>query len=116
MVDFEVFDRDLLARIGRLRTKSGTIETPAFLPVINPVKWHVSPRELWENYNCKIVITNAYLVKKHFGEKAKEVGIHKLLDFPGVVMTDSGAYQILEYGEVSVTNEEIVRYQEEIGS
>ncbi|MEM2273394.1 MAG: tRNA guanosine(15) transglycosylase TgtA [Candidatus Bathyarchaeia archaeon] len=116
MVDFEVLDRDLLARIGRLRTKSGTIETPAFLPVINPVKESVSPRELWENYGCKILITNAYVIKKHFGEKAREEGVHKLLDFPGVVMTDSGAYQILEYGEVSITNEEIIRYQEDIGS
>lgn len=116
MNDFEVLDRDLLARIGRFKTKSGTVETPAFLPVINPAKLSITPREMWENYGCRILITNAYLVKKHFGERAREIGVHRLLDFPGVIMTDSGAYQILEYGEVGATNEEMIRYQEDIGS
>ncbi|MEM2560050.1 MAG: tRNA guanosine(15) transglycosylase TgtA [Candidatus Bathyarchaeia archaeon] len=116
MVDFEVLDKDLLARIGRIRTKSGVIETPAFLPVINPVRESVTPREMWENYGCRIFMTNAYIIEKNFGERAREIGVHRLLDFPGVVMTDSGAYQILEYGDVNITNEEIIRYQEDIGS
>lgn len=115
MADFEVLDKDLLARIGRLRTKSGVIETPAFLPVINPVKESITPKELWENYGCRILMTNAYIIKKHFDERARGVGVRRLLGFPGAVMTDSGAYQILEYGEVSATNEEIIRYQESIG-
>jgi 7-cyano-7-deazaguanine tRNA-ribosyltransferase len=114
MIEFEVRDKDLLARIGRFRTKSGTVETPIFLPVINPAREVVKPRELWDLFGCNALITNAYIVKKYFGEKAKERGIHGILDFPGVVMTDSGAYQILAYGSVEVTNEEIIRYQEEI--
>lgn len=116
MVDFEVLGRDLLARIGRFRTKSGVVETPAFLPVINPIKMPVTPKEMWENYGCRVLMTNAYLVKKHFGEGVRGTGIHRILDYPGVIMTDSGAYQILEYGEVSATNEEIIRYQEDMGS
>ncbi|MBS7654347.1 tRNA guanosine(15) transglycosylase TgtA, partial [Candidatus Bathyarchaeota archaeon] len=114
MIEFEVREKDLLARIGRFRTKSGTIETPIFLPVINPAREIIEPRELWDLFSCSALITNAYIVKKHFGERAKEEGIHRILDFPGVVMTDSGAYQILAYGSVEVTNEEIIRYQEEI--
>ena len=43
-------------------------------------------------------------------------GLHKFLDYDGAVMTDSGAYQILVYGEVEVTQKEIVAYQEGIGS
>ncbi|MEM2092189.1 MAG: tRNA guanosine(15) transglycosylase TgtA [Candidatus Bathyarchaeia archaeon] len=116
MMEFEVRDRDLMARIGRLRTKSGVVETPAFLPVINPVKEVVEPRTLWEAFGCRILITNAYIVKRHFGDRAREEGIHRILNFPGVVMTDSGAYQILAYGGVETTNEEIVRYQEDIGT
>ena len=63
-----------------------------------------------------MVITNAYIIRKQQGEAAKEQGVHSLLDFPGVVMTDSGAYQILAYGKVNVNPEEIIRYQEEIGT
>ncbi len=116
MVEFEIRDRDLLARIGRLKTKSGTVETPVFLPVINPAKQTITPREMWSDYGCRTLITNAYITKKRFGDAAKEKSIHGLLDFPGAVMTDSGAYQILAYGNVEVTPEEIVRYQEEIGT
>lgn len=116
MVEFEIRDRDLLARIGRLKTKSGTVETPAFLPVINLPRQSVSPRELWDDFGCRMLITNAYIIKGQQGELVKEEGVHSLLDFPGVVMTDSGAYQILAYGKVDVTPEEIVQYQEGIGS
>jgi 7-cyano-7-deazaguanine tRNA-ribosyltransferase len=114
MVEFEVRDRDLLARIGRLKTKSGTFETPAFMPVINMVKQSVTPSELWNDFGCRILITNAYLIKKQNEETARKKGVHRFLGFPGVVMTDSGAYQILAYGKVDVTPAEVVRFQEEI--
>ncbi len=114
MVEFEVKSRDLLARIGRLKTKSGTVETPAFLPVINMAKQSVTPRELWEEFGCRILITNAYIIKKRQAGEASRLGIHSLLDFPGVVMTDSGAYQILAYGDIEVKPEGIIKFQEEI--
>jgi len=115
-MSFEIRERDLLGRVGRLETKSGTIETPLLLPVINPAIQPVSPRAIKENFCCEALITNAYIVKKHFDDEAVRQGIHRLLDFDGVVMTDSGAYQILVYGDVGVEPEEIVRYQEKIGA
>jgi 7-cyano-7-deazaguanine tRNA-ribosyltransferase len=60
------------------------------------------------------LITNAYIIKKHYESKAVETGIHSLLDFKGIIMTDSGAYQILVYGDVETTNKEIIRFQEQI--
>ncbi|MDW8048595.1 MAG: tRNA guanosine(15) transglycosylase TgtA [Nitrososphaerota archaeon] len=115
-LEFEVRDRDLLGRIGKLYARSGNIETPAFLPVINPSKLTITPKEMWEDFDCKILITNAYLIKKYFSREATDLGIHAFLDFPGIVVTDSGAYQILSYGKVDVTPEEIIRFQEKIGS
>jgi len=113
-MSFEIRDRDLLARIGRFETKSGVIETPSLLPVINPTVQPVLPKTLQDAFDCKALITNAYIVKKNFREAAVEKGIHGFLDFSGVIMTDSGAYQILVYGDVDTNPEEIVRYQEEI--
>jgi 7-cyano-7-deazaguanine tRNA-ribosyltransferase len=114
-MSFEIRDRDLLARIGRFKTKSGTFETPALLPVINPNVQPVSPKEIGEEFGCEALITNAYIVKKHFQNEAVEKGIHGFLDFKKVVMTDSGAYQILIYGEdVKLSNREIIQYQEQI--
>ncbi|MGB9914315.1 MAG: tRNA guanosine(15) transglycosylase TgtA [Candidatus Bathyarchaeales archaeon] len=115
-MSFEVKDKDLLARIGRLKTKSGTVETPLLFPVINPNIQLVSPRKLKETFGFEAVITNAYILKKRFQNKPIELGLHKFLDFNGAVMTDSGAYQILVYGNVEVSQAEIVEYQERIGS
>ncbi len=115
-MSFEIRDRDLLARIGKIKTKSGVFETPALLPVINPAVQPIPPKKIKELFNCEALITNAYIIKKHFADRAVHKGIHKLLDFDGVLMTDSGAYQILVYGSVEVSSEEIVSYQEEINA
>jgi 7-cyano-7-deazaguanine tRNA-ribosyltransferase len=113
---FEIRDRDMLARLGRIETKSGTIETPILLPVINPAIQPILPKTLNEEFNCEALITNAYILKKQSSEVAIEKKVHKLLDFDGVVMTDSGAYQILIYGKVDITPTEIVQYQEQIST
>lgn len=111
---FEIQERDLLARIGRLKTKSGTVETPLLLPVINPAVQPILPQTMGETLGCGALITNAYIIKKHFKEKALKTGIHRLLNFKGVMVTDSGAYQLLTYGDVDITPSEIVQYQEGI--
>ncbi|MEM0057291.1 MAG: tRNA guanosine(15) transglycosylase TgtA [Candidatus Bathyarchaeia archaeon] len=113
-MSFEVKDRDLLARIGKLRTKSGAVETPLLFPVVNPAVQPISPKRIREEFGFEALITNAYILKKRFKMEPAERGLHKFLDFNGVVMTDSGAYQILVYGDVETTSEEIVAYQEQI--
>lgn len=111
-----MIDKDLLGRLGKLKTKSGTIETPSLLPVVNPLVQPISPREMERDYDCQAIIANAYLLKKNFGEEVRTRGIHKFLEFNRVIMTDSGAYQILVHGDVEVTPLEIVKFQEDIGS
>lgn len=114
MMTFEIKERDLLARIGRLKTKSGTVETPLFFPVINPAVQPIPPRRIHEDLGFDALITNAYILKKHVENQPAEKGLRKFLDFNGVIMTDSGAYQILVYGDIETTPEEIVEYQERI--
>jgi 7-cyano-7-deazaguanine tRNA-ribosyltransferase len=113
---FEVSCKDVLGRVGRLTTKSGTIETPHMFPVVNPLIQPITPKEIRENLKCCALMTNAYLVKKNFSERVTRDGLHKFLDFDGVVATDSGAYQILTYGNIEVAPEEIAEFQETIGS
>ena len=113
---FEIRERDLLARIGRLETKSGVVETPALLPVVNPAVRLIPPKELYERFKCRAIITNAYILLRRFGWEAANRGVHNILGFNGVVMTDSGAYQILQYGAVDVEPDEIIRFQEDINT
>jgi 7-cyano-7-deazaguanine tRNA-ribosyltransferase len=68
------------------------------------------------SFEVEAVITNAYILWKRYREKPVNEGLHKFLKYDGAVMTDSGAYQILVYGNVEVSQKEIVTYQEAIGS
>ena len=112
---FEILEKDLAGRVGRLRTRSGIIETPALFPVINPVK-QVVPLNNIAEIGFNQVITNAYLLKRHYGDLVREVGIHKLFNWDKPIMTDSGAYQLLMYGKVEVSPDEILRYEIDIGT
>ncbi|MCX8169329.1 MAG: tRNA guanosine(15) transglycosylase TgtA [Candidatus Methanomethylicia archaeon] len=114
---FEIFDRDILGRIGRLKTKNGFLNTPAFFPVINPIKNIIDPTDIKHQFKINQLMTNVYLIKQAIGKGLLELNdIHKLLNFNGVIMTDSGAYQILSYGEISITPDEVIELQEIINS
>ncbi len=103
-----------MGRIGRLRTRHGAIETPFLFPVIDPsLRKQIVPIDKVRDIGFNGIITNAYLLKKNVG---LETSIHEYLKFDGVVMTDSGAYQILQYGVIDIENREIVEYQCRIGS
>ncbi len=115
-MSFEIKEKDLLGRIGKLKTKTATVETPLLFPVINPSSQPIPSKRLKEVFGCQAIITNSYIIKKRFKNEPVEMGLHKFLDYDGAIMTDSGAYQILVYGEVEVSQKEIVAYQEGIGS
>ncbi|WP_254763208.1 tRNA guanosine(15) transglycosylase TgtA [Natrinema marinum] len=117
---FELRDTDAGGRIGELTVpRAGvTVETPALLPVINPNLDTIGPRRLAEEFGAEILITNSYIIHGDdaLRERALEDGLHEMLDFPGAIMTDSGSFQLSEYGEIDVTTEEILAFQREIGS
>ena len=116
-MSFEIKEKDLLGRIGKLKTKSCTVETPLLFPDINPSIQPITPKKLKETFGFEAIITNSYIIKKRYDQKPIEMGgLHKFLNYDGAIMTDSGAYQILVYGEVEVSQKEIVAYQEAIGS
>jgi len=85
-MSFEIKHKDLLARIGKLKTKSGILETPLLFPVINPSIQLISPTRLKEEFGFEAVITNAYILKKRFKNEPIKKGLHKFLDFDGSIM------------------------------
>ena len=103
-----------MGRVGRFSTLHGDVTTPALMPVIDTSKVILSPNQMRREFGVELVITNAYLTRRRFGEKAIKKGIHGVLNYNGPVMTDSGGYQILLYGTLEIEPEEIVRYQEAI--
>jgi 7-cyano-7-deazaguanine tRNA-ribosyltransferase len=120
VIDFELLERDGLARRGRFTTPHGTIETPALLPVVHPdpARQPVSPEEMRQRLGVGAVITSAYITWRTppLRSVAESEGIHRLIRFDGPVMTDSGAFQQHAYGSVEVSPEEILAFQNTIGS
>ena len=114
----EIKNRDAAGRICKLTTKHGTVTTPNLMPVINPNKILISPKEMRKMFGTEIVITNSYIIKKDKGirDKALKKGVHKLIDFDGPIMTDSGTFQSYIYGDLKLDPQEIVKFQRDIGS
>ncbi len=69
-------------------------------------------------FHSEILITNSYIIYKNpiLKKQALEQGVHKLIDFSGTIMTDSGTFQNYIYGDVKLDPLEIVRFQRDIGS
>jgi queuine tRNA-ribosyltransferase len=109
-------DRQSKARHGRLTTAHGAIETPAFMPIgtQGSVK-AVSPREL-RDLNAEIILGNTYHlfvrpgidVIKHFG------GLHKFMNWDGVILTDSGGFQIFSLAKLRKITEDGVEFHNHV--
>ena len=110
---FEIKYSDLAGRIGTIHSNHGPIETPAFVPVIHPVRQSIPAKKI-RDMGFDLVITNAYITMKRNGEEALKKGIHKIINYDGAVMTDSGGYQVLEYGEVDVKPANMAKFEIDI--
>ncbi len=115
---FEIKERDAAGRLCHFATKHGDVTTPNLLPVINPNKMMITPKEMKKRFGTDILITNSYIIYKNpeLRKKALEIGVHALIDFDGSIMTDSGTFQSYVYGDVHLDPIEIVQFQRDIGS
>lgn len=90
-----------LARSGELKTKHGVIKTPFFMPVATQgtVK-HITAGEM-EKLGAEILLSNTYHLMLKPGEKIikKYGGLHKFMDWPKPVLTDSGGFQIFSLSD-----------------
>ncbi len=111
---FEIKAKDNRARVGVLKTKHGNVTTPALMPVIHPGRQTIDVAK----HGADIVITNSYIIFKddELKKKALSEGVHKLINFDGPVMTDSGSFQLSVYGDIDIGNTEVIDFQEAIGT
>jgi 7-cyano-7-deazaguanine tRNA-ribosyltransferase len=116
-IRFESLDSDSMGRCGKLLVGNRMMKTPALLPVINPHLQLVTPAEM-KKMGVEAIITNAYIFNQsmQYRNEALTRGLHTVLDFDGVIMTDSGSFQLSVYGEVSVSNLETLSFQRDIQS
>jgi queuine tRNA-ribosyltransferase len=95
-LSFEIKSRSGSSRRGVLLTERGPVNTPAFMPVgTNATVKAMSPEELGE-MGAEIILSNTYHLYLRPGHRTIERlgGIHKFMNWPGPVLTDSGGFQI----------------------
>ncbi|MGH7807349.1 MAG: tRNA guanosine(34) transglycosylase Tgt [Thermodesulfobacteriota bacterium] len=104
MFKFEIIkkDKDTGARLGRIHTGHGMVETPAFMPVATRGSVKAMTPEEVEALGFEIVVVNAYHMYLKPGHKKVEQlgGLHKLMGWGRSILTDSGGFQALSLSRV----------------
>jgi len=93
-------DRKTKARIGRIHTPHGDIETPAFVPVGTQASVKsLTPDELRE-LQVELFFVNTYhmYLRPGIDVVAKAGGLHRFMGWDGPIMTDSGGFQVFSLG------------------
>ena len=101
-LSFELLGTDGAARRGRLTTAHGTVETPTFMPVgtAGTVK-AMLPQSVAET-GAEIVLGNTFhLMLRPGAERVASLGgLHKFMNWPGPILTDSGGFQVMSLAEL----------------
>src|SRR2546428_10160217 len=104
------------ARLGRLATSHGVVETPAFMPVAThgAVKG-VAPRQL-EELGASIVLANAYHLAQRPGIETIRAlgGLHAFMGWDGPILTDSGGFQAMSLGELVRIDDAGIHYRSHV--
>src|ERR1700690_172705 len=106
---FEILATDPTgARLGRLTTPHGVIETPAFMPVGTAATMKGQTQADLETLGAQIILANTYhLFLRPGHELIRSMGgLHEFMAWPHPILTDSGGFQVFSLSELrKVTNE-----------
>lgn len=101
------------ARLGRLHTPHGVIETPIFMPVgTQATVKAMTPEELKE-IGSQIILSNTYHLYMRPGHDLIERagGLHKFMNWDKPILTDSGGFQVFSLGPLRKIKEEGVEFR-----
>jgi queuine tRNA-ribosyltransferase len=104
------------ARLGRLVTPRGEIQTPAFMPVgTQATVKALSPEEL-EQCGAEIILGNTYHLYLRPGHDIVESlgGLHRFMNWDKPILTDSGGFQVFSLNSLAKVTEEGVTFKSHI--
>jgi queuine tRNA-ribosyltransferase len=134
---FHLLARDGAARLGQLETPHGVVETPQFMPVGTQGTVKGLTPEMVRDAGATILLGNTYHLTLRPGDEliAELGGLHKFMNWPGPILTDSGGFQVFSLGtnrqitdagavfrshidgaKLELTPERAVEIQENLGS
>ncbi|MGO1118561.1 tRNA guanosine(34) transglycosylase Tgt [Rhodovibrionaceae bacterium A322] len=115
-IDFDLMAQDGKARRGRITTAHGEIDTPAFMPVgtVGTVKSQL-PEQVKAS-GAQILLGNTYHLMLRPGAErvARLGGLHKFMNWPHPILTDSGGFQVMSLNDLRKITEEGVTFASHI--
>lgn len=104
------------ARLGRIHTPHGVIDTPVFMPVGTRATVKAMTPEEVESLGAQIILSNTYHLYLRPGHDLikKAGGLHKFMNWHKPILTDSGGFQVFSLGDLRKITEEGVEFRSHI--
>jgi len=115
---FEIIKTDSAtrARVGKLTTPHGVINTPHFMPVGTQATVKTLSSEDLHALDAEIILSNTYHLYLRPGHEIIRAagGLHSFMNWPGPILTDSGGFQVFSLAELNKVTEDGVHFQSHI--
>ena len=113
---FHLAATDGAARTGEIRMPRGTIRTPAFMPVGTAATVKGMYPEQVRALGADVVLGNTYHLMLRPGAErvARLGGLHRLMNWPHPILTDSGGFQVMSLSKLRKLTEEGVTFSSHI--
>lgn len=101
------------ARLGRLTTPHGTIDTPTFMPVGTAGTVKAMTQETLEDLQVTLLLANTYHLYLRPGHELirRMGGLHRFMSWRSGILTDSGGYQVFSLADLRKVSDEGVRFR-----
>lgn len=115
-LQFTTHQTDNNARRATLSTAHGDIQTPAFMPVGTAATVKAMLPESVKSTGAEIILGNTYhLMLRPTAERIAHFGgLHKFMNWPGPILTDSGGFQVMSLASLRKMSEKGVRFRSHI--
>ena len=113
MIGFTLHGTDGKARRGQIATAHGTIETPVFMPVGTAATVKAMRPEDVAATGAEIILGNTYhLMLRPGAERIAALGgLHRFMNWPRAILTDSGGYQVMSLSKLRAMSEQGVTFR-----
>ena len=107
---------DCNARLGKIYTNRGVIETPIFMPVGTRATVKAMNVDELKEIGSQIILGNTYHLYLKPGQEIIRMagGLHKFMNWDKPILTDSGGFQVFSLGDIRKITEEGVEFRSHI--
>jgi queuine tRNA-ribosyltransferase len=112
-LSFQIQTQSGPARLGRIHTAHGAVETPAFMPCGTAGTVKAVPQDILEELGAQIILGNTYHLYLRPGHEIirKLGGLHRFMSWERALLTDSGGFQVFSLSGLRKVTEQGVQFR-----